>query len=86
MKSELKTKLKNAGFQFMHTGGGCTAWFLENGDEHMLICDDASADLESPESFIGIYDRNGDEIRHNIVQTDQVVEAALSMWPDNKGG
>lgn len=79
MKRKLKKKLEKAGFQFMHTGGNCTAWHLQVGDEYVLIADDASADLESPLCYVGAWDSNDEEIRHTLAPLDQVVEVALSI-------
>ena len=79
MKSELKEKLETAGFKIMDTGGNCTAWHIELGDEYVLITDDASADLESPFCTVGVYDSEGEEIRHWMAPVDDAVHVAFSI-------
>jgi hypothetical protein len=66
---ESRYDFSKQGFYIEGTGGGCTAWRKDYGDQCMLISDDLSHIIENTLE-IGVYDADADDEARFFVQID----------------
>lgn len=84
--------MREAGFSFWHTGGGCTAWgkALDDGTELMVTTTDADADgdPEGSEWLIGRYDEDGGfvQVTEPVTLAEAIEQAATLPAPAELDG
>ena len=77
MTQAAKDQMEALGFEVVETGGGCTAWRLEDGDLNIDVTDDADHELGTS-CCLSVY-KDGEPVLQIGVDTESLLREGRNL-------